>query len=436
MAKPSAQNLSDTDAVVSAKGASRARSGHLWIYRSDVTQRPRAESGSIVRVVDQRGRFIARAHYGKESEITLRIISRDDVEITREFWLARLRAAAAWRDRVVSDTDAYRLVHAEGDLLPGLIIDRYGDCFAMQTLTRGMDGLKTMWTELLVGEFRPRLIVERNDAKVRQLEGLPMINSLLYSGVGQTGGLPQTASLPQTDSLPSSFQITGDGNQGELTVRPTLADDLFITENGIKFRIDLFEGQKTGAFLDQRENRAAAMRYARGRGLDCFSFHGSFALHLAKSCERVTAVDISEPAIEAARRNAELNGVNNVEFISANVFDLLREYDDSGERLDTIVLDPPAFAKNRGAVEAALRGYKEINLRALRLLNPGGVLITCSCSYHVGEELFLSTLAEAARDAGRYVQIVEKRAQSRDHPILLTVPETYYLKCIVVRAMD
>jgi 23S rRNA (cytosine1962-C5)-methyltransferase len=215
-----------------------------------------------------------------------------------------------------------------------------------------------------------------------------------------------------------------------------VADDLFITENGIRFRVDLFEGQKTGAFLDQRENRAAAMRYARGRGLDCFSFHGSFALHMAKGCERVTAVDVSEPAIESARRNAELNGVTNVEFVAANAFDMLRDYDDAGERFDTVVLDPPAFAKNRGAVEAALRGYKEINLRALRLLNPGGVLITCSCSYHVGEELFLDVLAEAARDAGRAVQIVEKRAQSRDHPILLTVPETYYLKCIVARVMD
>jgi 23S rRNA (cytosine1962-C5)-methyltransferase len=395
--KPISPTLSD--AVVSAKGASRARSGHLWIYRSDVTRKPQAESGSIVRVVDHRGRFIARAHYGKESEIALRIISKDDVEITRDFWLAGLRAAAEWRRRVVSDTDAYRLVHAEGDLLPGLIIDRYGDCFALQTLTRGMDALKTMWVELLVEEFRPRLIVERNEAKVRQLEGLPMINSLLY------------------------------------TAGPTSAGDLFITENGVRFRIDLFEGQKTGAFLDQRENRAAAMRYARGRGLDCFSFHGSFALHMAKSCERVTAVDISEPAVESARRNAELNNITNIEFVTANVFDLLRDYDDAGERFDTIVLDPPAFAKNRGAVEAALRGYKEINLRALRLLNPGGVLITCSCSYHVGEGLFLETLAEAARDAGRAVHVVEKRTQSRDHPILLTVPETYYLKCIVARVM-
>lgn len=413
-----------SDAVVSAKGAARARSGHLWIYRSDVTQKPQAESGSVVRVVDHRGRFIARAHYGKESEITLRIVSKDDVEITRDFWLARLRAAARWRERVVSDADAYRLVHAEGDLLPGLIIDRYGDCFALQTLTRGMDSLKAMWAELLVEEFHPRLIVERNDAKVRQLEGLPMINSLLYPTVGQTGGLP------------GASQIADEGGKGELSDRPTAGYDLFITENGIRFRIDLFEGQKTGAFLDQRENRAAAIRYARGRGLDCFSFHGSFALHMAKGCERVTAVDVSEPAIEGARRNAELNNVTNIEFVVANAFDLLRDYDDAGERFDTIVLDPPAFAKNRGAVEAALRGYKEINLRALRLLNPGGVLITCSCSYHVGEALFLEMLAEAARDAGRAVQIVEKRAQSRDHPILLTVPETYYLKCIVARVMD
>ena len=411
-------------AVVSAKGAARALSGHLWIYRSDVTQKPQAESGSIVRVVDHRGRFIARAHYGKESEITLRIVSKADVEIDRGFWLARLRAAAAWRDRVVSDTDAYRLVHAEGDLLPGLIIDRYADCFALQTLTRGMDALKTMWTELLVEEFHPRLIVERNDAKVRQLEGLPMINSALYPGVGQTVSLPM-----------ASKGADGE-DEGELTVRPTTGADLYITENGIKFRIDLLEGQKTGAFLDQRENRAAAMRYARGRGLDCFSFHGSFALHMAGGCERVTAVDISEPAIERAHRNAELNDITNIEFIVANVFDLLRDFDDAGERFDTIVLDPPAFAKNRGAVEAALRGYKEINLRALRLLNPGGVLITCSCSYHIGEELFLKTLAEAARDAGRDVQIVEKRAQSRDHPILISVPETYYLKCIVARVMD
>jgi 23S rRNA (cytosine1962-C5)-methyltransferase len=386
-------------AVVSPNGAARARAGHLWIYRSDLVGKPSAASGAVVRVVDQRGRFIAWAHYGQESEISLRLISRDDIEINREFWLSRLRLAADWRQRVVSDTDAYRLVHAEGDRLPGLIIDRYGDCFVIQTLTRGMDALKTMWTELLVEQFNPPLIVERNDAKVRKLEGLPMKSGVLHS------------------------------------VSPDPDGEMEITENGIKFRVNLLEGQKTGAFLDQRENRAAAMRYARGRGLDCFSLHGSFALHLAKGCDQVVAIDISQPAIERARRNAELNGAANVQFIEANVFDQLRDFDSAGEKFDTIVLDPPAFAKNRGAVEAALRGYKEINLRALRLLNPSGVLITCSCSYHVGEELFLGVLAEAARDAGRDVQVVEKRTQARDHPILLTVPETYYLKCVVLRVM-
>jgi 23S rRNA (cytosine1962-C5)-methyltransferase len=387
-------------AVISAKGAARIRDGHPWIYRSDVTSRPKVESGSVVRVTDNRGRFLAQAHFGAESEITLRLLSKQDAVIDRGFWRQRLLAAADWRRRIVDDTDAYRLIHAEGDLLPGLIIDRYGDCLVLQTLTRGMDALKAMWVELLVEQFQPRLVIERNDAKVRQLEGLPMINSVLYS---------------KDDSVTN--------------------DDFAITENGIKFWVNLLEGQKTGAFLDQRENRAAAMNYAAGRGLDCFSFHGSFALHLASDCDQVTAIDISEAAIERARRNAELNGITNIEFLAGNVFDKLRDYDDAGERFDTIVLDPPAFAKNRGSVEAALRGYKEINLRALRILNPGGVLITCSCSYHVGEGLFMEMLAESALDAGRQVQVIEKRTQGRDHPILLTVPETYYLKCVVLRVL-
>jgi 23S rRNA (cytosine1962-C5)-methyltransferase len=390
------QKPQSADAVISSKGASRVRAGHLWIYRSDLTSVPEVESGSLVRVFDHRGRFLAWAHYGAESEISLRVISKEVVD--RDLWLARLRGAADWRRRIVTETDAYRLVNAEGDYLPGLVIDRYGHGFVIQTLTQGMDALKTMWVELLIEEFRPRLVVERNDAKVRQLEGLPMINGLLYSVDHEGVEYP-------------------------------------ITENGIRFQVHLLEGQKTGAFLDQRENRAASMRYAHGRGLDCFSFHGSFALHLAHGCKEVMALDISQPAIERARRNAELNGMTNINFIEANVFDQLRELDTAGDRFDTIVLDPPAFAKNRSALEAALRGYKEINLRALRLLNPGGVLITCSCSYHVSEELFLEMLTEAARDAGRIVQIVEKRTQARDHPIILTVPETYYLKCIVLRVL-
>jgi 23S rRNA (cytosine1962-C5)-methyltransferase len=392
-------------AVISAKGAARVRAGHLWIYRSDVTGKPSVESGSVVPVLDQRGHFIAWAHYSAESEISLRLISKDESEIDRDFWRARLRGAAEWRNRIVSGTDAYRLVHAEGDYLPGLIIDRYLDCFVIQTLTQGMERLKQMWIELLVEDFQPRLIVERNDVKVRQLEGLPMLTTLLYPVGKSVNGSDPSVEFP-------------------------------ITENGTRFLVNLIEGQKTGAFLDQRENRAAAMSYASGRGLDCFSFHGSFALHLARSCDRVTALDISQPAIERARRNAELNGTTNVEFIEANVFDKLRDYDDAGERFDTIVIDPPAFAKNRSAVGAALRGYKEINLRSLRLLNPGGILITCSCSYHVGADLFLEMVTDAARDSGRPLQIIEKRTQSRDHPILLTVPETSYLKCLVMRAID
>ncbi len=395
-------NESTHTAIISPKGAARVRAGHLWIYRSDVIKRPKAATGAVVRITDHRGRFLAWAHYGAESEITLRLLTTQDVTIDRAFWRARLRAARAWRERVVSETAAYRLIHAEGDALPGLIVDRYGDCFSLQTLTRGMEALKPLWVELLVEEFQPRLIVERNDAKVRQLEGMPLINSVLYAATGEA------------QLAPAEFTVS---------------------ENGLKFWIDLLGGQKTGAFLDQRENRAAARRYGYGRALDCFSFHGSFALHLARACERVTALDISAVAIERARRNAELNGLSNIEFVEANVFDRLRDYEEAGERFDTIVLDPPAFAKNRGAVEAALRGYKEINLRALKLLKPGGVLITCSCSYHVNEELFLAMLAEAARDAGRMVQVIEKRTQGRDHPILLTVPETYYLKCVIVRVL-
>ncbi len=394
--------LDPTYAVVNAKGMQRIYAGHLWVYRSDVQQRPQVETGAVVRVVDQRGRFLAFAHFGAETEITLRLLTTQDEAVDTAFWRRRLQAAHEWRKKFVTDTDAYRVLHGEGDLLPGLIVDRYGDCLSLQTLTRGMDAMKQQWVELLVETFQPRLIVERNDAKVRQLEGLPMVNSLLYARDGDL-----------TQSVP----------------------DFTITENGLKFSIDLLEGQKTGAFLDQRENRAATRAYAFGRALDCFSFHGSFALHLAQACEHVTAIDVSEPAVERAERNAALNELTNVEFIAGNVFDKLRDFEEAGTKFDTIVLDPPAFAKNRAALDGAYRGYKEINLRALKLLNPGGILITCSCSYHVNENLFLQMLAEAAHDAHRQIQVVEKRTQGRDHPILLTVPETYYLKCVILRVL-
>ena len=355
-------------------------------------------SGDVVRVHDNRDRHVSWAHYGAESEITLRIVSNADQEPDRDFWKSRMHSARIWRDRINDGRSSYRVVHAEGDLLPGLIIDRYAEAISLQTLTRGMDRLKPMWVELLIDEFHPEVIVERNDAKVRELEGLPILNGILSGD----------------ESKASAMQIN---------------------ENGIIFEVDLIGGQKTGAFLDQTENREAASRYAWGAGLDCFSFHGSFALHLARRCTRVTAIDISEPAVERARRNAALNSIGNVEFIAANVFDELHKRDSDGQKFDTIVLDPPAFAKNRGSVAAGLRGYKEINLRALKLLNPGGILITCSCSYHVSEAMFMEMLGEASRDAGKRVQVVEKRTQGRDHPILLTVPETYYLKCVILRCV-
>jgi 23S rRNA (cytosine1962-C5)-methyltransferase len=282
-------------------------------------------------------------------------------------------------------------------LIPSLIIDRYNDVFVMQNLSQGTEAVKSLLVELLVEEFAPRAVIERNDVKVRSLEGLELASGLLY------GSAP---------------------------------DELEILQQGIRFLVAPLAGQKTGSFLDQRENRLAARELAHGRALDCFTFNGAFALHLAGVCETVTGIDISSDAIAIAQRNAELNQISNVEFREANVFDALRELEQAGERFDTIVLDPPAFAKNRASVKPAARGYKEINLRALKLLNPGGVLVTCTCSYHMSEEMFLDLLAEAANDARRRVQIVEKRTQSSDHPILLGMPETYYLKCVLLRVVE
>jgi 23S rRNA (cytosine1962-C5)-methyltransferase len=309
------------------------------------------------------------------------------------FWQERLEAAERLRTRIVSESTAYRLVYSESDLLPSLIIDRYGDCFAIQTLSQGMDALKTMWVESLVERYRPRAVVERNEARVRELEGLPRVAGLVYGS-----------------------------DPGEVTVE----------ESGVLFSSNLLKGQKTGGFLDQRENRVAAARYAGDRVLDCFAYEGGFALHLARHGKSVIAVDISGAALEQAGRNAGLNSLA-LELVEANVFDLLREYEIAGERFDTIVLDPPAFAKNRASVDSAVRGYNEINLRALKLLNPAGILITCSCSYHINETEFLTLVTSAASDAGRTARIIEKRGQARDHPVLLSMPETSYLKCLVLQ---
>jgi 23S rRNA (cytosine1962-C5)-methyltransferase len=383
-----------TTVTINKRAVERVRARNCWVYRSDVADAARARAGEVVRVVDSRGKSVGRALYSSRSQIALRFVTFDDAAPDRDFWAARLAAAEQLRDQVVRDATAYRLVYGESDLLSSLIIDRFDDCFVIQTLSQGMDALKQMWVELLVERYAPRAVVERNEARVRDLEGLPRVAGVVYGS-----------------------------DPGEVVIE----------EGGVKFAVSLVEGQKTGAFLDQRENRQASENYGRGRALDCFTFQGGFALHLARRAERVTAVDISGAAIAQAARNLELNRAANVELIEANVFDLLREMEHRGERFDVINLDPPAFAKNRASIEGAMRGYKEINLRAMKMMAEGGTLITSTCSYHMSEDAFLNCVADAAADAGRSVQIVEKRTQSRDHPVLVSMPETYYLKCLILR---
>ncbi len=383
---------------VNKRGADRVRQGHLWIYKSDLVD-VAAGGGSIVSVKDERGNFIGQALFSDTSQIALRFLTQGKEEIDREWWRRRISEAAG-RRHIPPDTNAYRLIYSEGDLLPSLIVDRYNDVLVVQTLSQGTDALKSLLLEILIEEFTPRAVIERNDARVRELEGLPLLAGMVY------GEAPE---------------------------------ELEILQHGLRFRIEPLGGQKTGSFLDQRENRLAARAAAqttnKTRALDCFTFNGAFALHLARACDNVIGIDISADAVAAAQRNAKLNAFDNVEFREANVFDALREMEAIGERFDVIVLDPPAFAKNRASLKAAIRGYKEINLRALKLLNPGGVLVTCTCSYHVSEGLFVEILAQAAIDAHRRLQVMEKRMQATDHPVLLGMPETYYLKCVIAKVI-
>ena len=381
-------------ALVTNKGAKRVRNGHLWIYKSDV-QKIEADGGDTVSVFDEAKNFIGQAFYSDSSEITLRIFTTKNEPVDKEFWRKKICDAAARRN--ITQSNAKRLIYTEGDLIPSLIVDDYNGNFVIQTLSQGTDKLKETFVEILREEFSPTSIIERNDAKVRQRENLPMQAGVLYGEV---------------------------------------ADELIIEQDGIKFYISPLGGQKTGSFLDQRENHLAVRNYGFGRALDCFTFNGGFALNLAGVCDEVLALDISEDAILLAKRNAELNNISNVKFKTANVFDALRDLEKAGEKFDTIVLDPPAFVKTRSALKSAVRGYKEINLRALKLLNKGGILVTCSCSYHFSEEIFLETLEQTLRDARRRVQLIEKRMQSADHPILLGMPETYYLKCFVLRVVE
>lgn len=381
--------------TISSRGIERLASGHPWIYRSDVAAAEGVEPG-VVRLVDKKNHFWGQAFYSDKSQIALRFLTRYKRTIDATFFTDRIRMASDFRRQVAAGAQAYRLVAAEGDLLPSLIIDRYGDCFVLQTLSQGMNRLKSTVVEILQKEFAPRTILERNDAAVRALEGLPELTGVL---------------------------------SGE-EVR-----EVVVEENGVKMCFDLLRGQKTGGFLDQRENHAVAAHYARGRALDCFTYAGGFALALAPHCDSVLGVDSSADALRQAERSQMLNAFTNLEWKEANCFDFLKSADQEKQRFDTVVVDPPAFARQKSSRESALRGYKELNLRAMKILNPGGYLITCSCSFHVSEADLLEVIANAALDAHRTVVVVERRTQSRDHPILLTVPETHYLKCLILRVL-
>jgi len=378
---------------ISRRGATRLRDGHVWVYRSDLISAAGVAPGAMVAVADDRGKPLGTALYSSASQIAIRMICSRLVKGLPGLLKERISTAIAYRERVVSDSDAYRIVFSEADFVPGLIVDRYNNVLCLQILTQAMDA-EPVRGAIMAGlqELEPAGIVERVDARIRELEQLPRRESALLFG----------------EKSSTTF-----------------------TMNDVRFGYDGLQGQKTGAFLDQRENYAAAVRYARGEALDVFCYQGGFALHMAERCQSVTGVDSSREALEVAEENAKRNG-REVEWMEANAFDLLRDYCSGGQQYDTIVLDPPAFAKSRQNLDTAMRGYKELNLRALKMLRPGGTLVTCSCSYHVSGEAFLEMVTEAARDAHRSVRILESRAQAKDHPILLGVPETGYLKCLIL----
>ena len=388
---------------VSPRGATRLKSGHVWVYRSDIVSADGVEPGAMVAVVDHRGKPLGTALYSSSSQIAIRMIADEAVKDLPALLRQRIADAIAYRERFVHNTDAYRVIFSEADVLPGLIVDRYNDILSVQVLTQAMDAAPvrdTVVTEL-TARLHPASIFERVDPRVRELEAIPALASSLL--------------------------------QGEKTVTS-------FTMNGIQFHFDALEGQKTGSFLDQRENYFAAAHYAHGDALDVFCYQGGFALHLAPRCSQITGVDSSRPALEIADQNAVLNrarlGGKEIEWIEANAFDLLRDYATSNRRYDTIVLDPPAFAKSKRDLDAALRGYKELNLRALKMLRPGGILVTCSCSYHVSQADFLEMLASAALDVHRTLRLIEFRGQAKDHPVLLNVPETAYLKCVIASVSE
>jgi len=386
--------------TVNQRGAARLRGGHVWVYRSDLMLPAEASPGALVQVRDERGKRLGSALYSSSSQIAIRLLSSEEIteEALPDLLRARIASAIDFRRRTARDTDSYRVIFSEADLLPGLIVDKYNDVLAMQALTQAFDrdDLRRVVLGSLSEHFPDASVLERVDAHIRKLEELPARDSQLLRGERSSA---------------------------------------IFTLNGVRFQFDGLSGQKTGAFLDQRENYAAAAHYARGEALDVFTYQGGFALHLARVCSSVAAVDSSRPALEVAEQNEQLNREGHrcgeIEWTEANAFDLLKDYAVAGRQYDTIVLDPPTFAKTKRAVQTALRGYKELNLRALKMLRPVGILVTCSCSFHVSEAEFLEMLGSAASDAGRSVRILEKRGAAQDHPVLLNVPETSYLKCVI-----
>jgi 23S rRNA (cytosine1962-C5)-methyltransferase len=381
------------EVVIRKRGVDRIRNGHLWVYRSDIAASQNADPGDIVAVQDQRGNTIGKAFFSSQSQIALRFLARGDASINDDFFYRRFEAADQLRKKLGVDPQLSRRIYSEGDLLPGLIVDRYGDYIVAQSLIQATDRIQPLIAKILNERYQPRSILFRNDSRVRELEGLPL-----------------------------KQEVIGD----------PLPEAVVVNEDGLEISVLLASGQKTGAYLDQRDNHRAARRYASGIALDAFSYGGGFAIQLSSGCTSVEAVDISAAAVDLTRNNASRNNLKNITAIEANVFDFLRQRFNEGARYDLIVLDPPAFAKNKDTLESALRGYREINHRAMRLLRPRGILITCTCSHHVSEAIFAEMLADAANDAGCWTRVLERRIQSADHPILLTVPETLYLKCFIL----
>lgn len=389
--------MKEPKVTVTRRGAERLQRGHLWIYRADVERAPAAlEGGEVVAIVDGRGRFLAKAFWSARSKISLRVVTRDEEPVDDDFFARRIASAVALRAHVFGDERFVRLVHGEADLLPGLVVDRYGDAAVLQTLVPATDRRKALLAELLASTLSLRTVVERNDVRVRELEGLAQTKGVLFG--------PEPGPVEH--------------REGE-----------------VRMRVDLLGGQKTGAFLDQRENHLRAGEYARGRCADCFAYAGGFALQLARRAERVTAVELQASAVGLLKENAALNRAGNVEVVEANAFDWLRDRAEEEPAFDLVILDPPAFAKSKEAVPGARRGYKEVNLRAMQILKEGGILVTSSCSHHLSEEMLEELVLDAANDAGRRLQLLERRGAGRDHPVLMGVPETRYLKCLVLRVV-